>query len=223
MKCALVILVGLASVAHGGVVQAPEGGKPVQVVAKGVLCGPLAGGWAIDAADRRMVTPPAAGAPSLARTLEVKTADTLAGCATTKQTVTLIALGPWPDLDSAGVTFFPDDGRLELRGQRLKGVQVAWSAPADDKIPARHGSDVCLDAAPAKVQSCAIPLPPGLPADAELSWLPAFGRSGPDVVTFDALANRIDHDALRLRASRIVLSKPLVQTGGVDVDRKSVV
>ncbi len=213
----VIVLMMFAAIARAGVVQAPEGGKPVPVIAKGVVCGPLAGGWAIDATDRRLVTPPAANAPNVARTLEVKTADTQAGCATTKQMVTLIALGAWPDLDSGGITFFPDDGRIELRGQRLKGVQVMWSAPGDDKVPARHGSDACLDAAPAKVQTCAIPLPPGLAADADLAWLPAFGRAGADVVTFDGFANRVEHDALRLRPSKIVLSKPLVQTTGVDV------
>src|ERR1700747_1613507 len=113
-----------ATTARAGVVQVPEGGRPVAAIAKGVVCGPLAGGWTIDAADRRMIVPPAANAPGMARTLDVRIADSQPGCATTTQTLTLIALGPAPDLDSAGVTFWPDDGRVELRGQRLKGVQV---------------------------------------------------------------------------------------------------
>ncbi|HEV7555819.1 MAG TPA: hypothetical protein VGO00_10210, partial [Kofleriaceae bacterium] len=206
-----------SSVAFAGVVQAPEGGKPVVVIAKGVVCGPLAGGWSIDPADRRMVTPPAANAPNLARTLEVKIADSFAGCGASKQTVTLIALGPWPDLDPAGVTLFADDGRLELRGQRLKGVQVMWNAPPQDKQAVRQGSDACLDAPTAKIQTCAIPMLAGLPADVELTWLPAFGRFGADVVTFDAFGNRVDADARRLKPARVVLSKPLVQSGGVDI------
>ncbi len=216
MRAALLVLF-VSTAAHAGTVQVPEGGKPVPVVGKGVVCGPLAGGWAIDAADRRMVVPPAANAPNLARALEVKIAETAAGCATAKQTVTLVALGAWPDLDPSAVALYPDDGRLELHGQRLKGVQIAWSAPAEDKVPARTGTDACLDAAPGKVQACVIPLPPGLPLDVQLAWLPAFGRTGDDVITYDGFGTRVAVDALRLRPARIVLSKSLVPARGIDV------
>lgn len=218
MRFAIVLVASFAvSAAHADVVQVPEGGKPVPVIGKGVVCGPLQGGWTIDSADRRLVTPPAPTAPNLARTLEVKIADTPGACATSKQTVTLIALGAWPELDPGGVVFYPDDGKLELKGQRLKGVQVAWSAPPVDKTPARQGSDACLEPSQSKVPSCVLPLQTGLPADAQLTWLPAFGRFGPDVTTFDTFGNRVDRDTLRLRPARIVLSKPLIETTGVDV------
>src|SRR5262245_41175486 len=111
----------LARAAYADVAQAPEGGKPIPAIARGVVCGPLPGGWVIDAVDRRIVTPPPATPPTTVRTLDAKIADTTAGCATSKQTITLNALGAWPDLDTAGVTLYPDDGRLELKGQRLKG------------------------------------------------------------------------------------------------------
>jgi hypothetical protein len=215
MKLAVVPVLLLGTIASAGVVQVPEGGKPVPALVKGVVCGPLAGGWAFEGGDRRMIVPPASGTPNMARTFDVKIADTLGGCAASKQNITLVALGPWPDIDPTAVTFWPDDGRIELRGQRLKGVQVSWSVAGDD---AKHGSDMCLDASTGpKVQSCTIPLQPGLPADAQLNWVPPFGHFGEDVVTFDALGNRVDRDALRLRPARTVLSHPLVQTSGVDV------
>lgn len=215
MKLAVFLVVASVQIASAGVVQVPEGGKPVAAVQKGVVCGPLAGGWAFEGGDRRMIVPPASGTPNMARTFDVKIADTLAGCAASKQMITLVALGPWPDLDPTGVTFWPDDGRIELRGQRLKGVQVGWNTGGDE---GKHGSDMCLDASTgAKVQSCTIPLPPGLPADVQLMWVPSFGRFGDDVVTYDALGNRIDREALRLRPVRTVLTRPLVQTSGVDV------
>ena len=207
-------IVFIVQAAHADVVQVPEGGKPVPAIGKGIVCGPLAGGWSVEAADRRIVVPPAPTAANLARTLDVKIADSVAGCPASKQTVTLVALGAWPELDSTGVTFWPDDGRLELRGQRIKGVQVAWSVAGDDK---KTGSDVCVEPTGTKSQTCAIPVSAGLPADAQLSWLPPFGRFGADVTTFDALGNRVEREALRLRPARIVLSKPLVQTTGVDV------
>src|ERR1051325_10213669 len=147
----------VASVSPADVVQVPEGGKAIEVVAKGVVCGPLPGGWLVDTADRRMVTPPPATPPTTVRTLDVKTADTVAGCAASKQTITLNATGAWPELDAGGVTLFPDDGRLELKGGHLKGMVIAWSVAGDDKTPARHGADQCLDATSAKVGTCAVP------------------------------------------------------------------
>jgi hypothetical protein len=181
--------------------------------ARGVVCGPLAGGWTIEGGDRRFVVPPPINTPNLARTLDVKVADSVAGCGTSKQTLTLVALGASPELDTAGITLWPDDGRLELRGQRLKGMVVAWSVPGDDK---KRGSDACLDAQGTKAQTCTIPLSPGLPADVQLVWLPPNARVGDDVTTFDAFGNRVDPEALRVRPTRVILSKPLVQTTVID-------
>lgn len=200
--------------AQASVVQAPEGGRPIPIVARGAVCGPLDGGWAVDPSDRRYVIPPAAGAANLARSLEVKISDG-ADCTHSDRTLTLVALGAWPDLDATGVTFFPDEGRIEIKGQRLRGLQIGWTAPTEDKQPPREGSDACLDPIPNK--PCAIPVPSGLPAGVALSWAPAYGRFGSDVVTFDAFGNRVDGEALRLRPSRVVLTKPLVQTSGVEV------
>src|SRR5689334_11922669 len=119
MKRAVIAgIVTSVSFAHAGVIQAPEGGKPVLAVDKGVVCGPLIGGWTLDPNDRRMVVPPPANAPNIVRGLDAKIADTQAGCAASKQTVTLVALGATPELDPAGITLWADDGRLELRGQR---------------------------------------------------------------------------------------------------------
>jgi hypothetical protein len=209
MKFAVLIVTSTVSVVHAGVVQVPEGGKPVVAIAKGVICGPLSGGWVVE--GPRTIVPPPANLPNLARTLEVKIADTAAGCTMSTQYITVVALGPWPEIDPAGVTLWPDDGRVELRGQRLKGVQVAWSADG------KTGSDACLDAPVAKVQTCAIPVKPGLATDVQLAWLPPYGRFGADVVTFDALGNRLDGDGIRIKPSRVVLTRPLVQTTGLDV------
>lgn len=212
---ALLVFVVGARIASAGVVQVPEGGKPIPVTTKGVVCGQLTGGWSVDPADRRLVVPPSVGAPDLVRSIEAKIADTAAGCATTRQSVTLVALGAWPDVDGAGVTLYPDDGRIEIKGQRLKGMRVGWTVPGDDKHPARADADACLDPVPGK--ACAIPIPTSLPVDAPLSWLPAYGRFGDDVVTYDAQGARLAGDGVRLKPARVVLSKPLVQTTGVDV------
>ncbi len=214
MKLVMLSLLVATRVATAGTVQVPEGGKPVIAIAKGVVCGPVAGGWTIDPVDRRLVMPPAATVANPIRALDVKVADTAAACATTKQTITLVELGPWPEIDATGTVFYPDDGRIELRGQKLKGLQIAWRTAGDKP---KQGADVCLDPAAGKQQTCAVPVPHGLPADPLLSWLPANGRFGDDVTTYDALGNWVDPDTLRLRPARTVLTKPLVQTSGVDV------
>lgn len=208
-----------AGSAVAAVVQVPQGGRPVPVTSKGTVCGPLQGGWTLEP-DRRSVRPPSADLDAFARALEVKVAEDGATCANTKTTVTLIALGEWADLDTAGATFFPDDGRLELRGGKLKGLQVAWYAPSGDKDQPKQGSDFCLDPSiNGKVQTCTIPLTAGLPADATLHWIPPYGRRGPDVTTYDLFAHLVDPESFRLRPARVVLSKPLVQSSGVDVSQ----
>src|SRR5438552_11391538 len=80
------------------------------------------------------------------------------------------ALAVPAEIDAASVTWFPDQGRLELKGAHLSGLRIAWKADA------RVGEDVCLDPktpAGSKDELCAFALPRDLPADVSLSWLPA--------------------------------------------------
>lgn len=218
---------------RAAVVQMPEGGRPVTVVARGVVCGTLTGGWTLEA-DRRTVRPPAPDLESFARTLDVKVADEGQSCAASKSRLTLVALGGWPDIDPASIAFFPDDGRIELHGMRLRGVQVAWTPQAEDTggaakesskdAPggAREGNDLCLDPQTNekdKRQTCVVPLAPGLAADAPLYWIPPYGKRGADVATFDSFGNRVDPESFRLRPARVVLTKPLIAASGVDVSQ----
>ncbi|RKH01875.1 hypothetical protein D7X32_18805 [Corallococcus carmarthensis] len=198
------------------VVQLPEGGRAVEVIPKGVLCGPVRGGWVLEG---RTLKPPTR-AEENSRTLELKVADDEAGCATATDTVVVVATGPFPRIDSASTTFYPDDGRLELKGTGLKNVAIAWSGTPrgeDPKTASLDGEDACLE--PNAPNECAVPLTPGLPTDATLSWVPPYGRRGAGVSTYDANGRFLDDEYFRLRPGRTVLTRPLVQSSGVDLSK----
>ncbi|NOK20180.1 hypothetical protein HMI50_24475 [Corallococcus carmarthensis] len=198
------------------VVQLPEGGRAVEVIPKGVLCGPVRGGWVLEG---RTLKPPTR-AEENSRTLELKVADDEAACATATDTVVVVATGPFPRIDSASTTFYPDDGRLELKGTGLKNVAIAWSGTPrgeDPKTSSLDGQDACLE--PNAPNECAVPLTPGLPTDATLSWVPPYGRRGAGVSTYDANGRFLDDEYFRLRPGRTVLTRPLVQSSGVDLSK----
>ena len=123
---ALAFLLRAAS-ARANTVQVPEGSGPVPVVPRGVVCGPAPVGWTIGA-EKRFVRPPAPDEVG-PRVAEVKVAADQAACSRSTNGVTLIATGQFPEIDLASVAFFPDEGRLEMKGQHLKGLQIRWQTP----------------------------------------------------------------------------------------------
>ena len=175
---ALLLLLSLLPwvAAAGPVRQVPEGGKAIPVIRRGVVCSPMSGGWTLSA-DGRSVQPPPAGAENMTRQLDLKVAEDAARCASSEETVTVIATGALAAPDSGATTFVPDEGRLELRGQRLQDVSVVWSAPGRNaKDGPREGKDLCLNpTAPtgSKPAECIVPLPSGLPADTDFTWVPS--------------------------------------------------
>ena len=202
------------------VVQVPEGGRAVDVVAKGVVCGPLRGGWTLGASGRSVQPPEKAEEGT--RTLELKVAESAELCATSEATVTVIATGPLPRIDSGASTFYPDDGRVELRGVGLLNVAIAWSGTprGDVQRGPLEGQDVCLTPSAGRGPTdCAVPVATGLPADAALYWVPPHGRRGPEVTTYDANGNVVDPESRRLRPGRVVLTQPLVLSSGIDVSK----
>lgn len=66
-----------------------------------------------------------------------------------------------PEIDPTGIVFFPDEGRLEVKGTRLDGLRVGWTAPGP---PATSGDDVCRDPKPVGgAQQCVFAVPKNLP------------------------------------------------------------
>lgn len=201
-------LLALAHPAVAAVIQLPEGGKSVPVT-KGVVCGAVGEGWSLGS-DRRSVRPPS-GEGQFSRTITVKVAANADGCAKPKETITLHAFGAWPELDPAGIVFAPDEGRLELRGRRLKGLQIFWEGGG------KRGQESCVDATGADQQQCILPVDRGLPVDVAFRWLPAGARIGPEVATFDATGTPVDLATLTLRPARIQVNNLVPPSAAVEV------
>jgi hypothetical protein len=203
----------LAASARAEVVQAPISGKALFLGDARVLCEAPSGGWIGDAAGRS-VRPPRAS-EAVGQAVEVKVAADPAACASAPQTVSLLATERWPAFDPGSVVFAPDEGRLELRGRRLRGMQVAW------KNAAAGGADVCRAPVPeGDGERCTFAVARGASADraaTSLSFTPAGGRSGPDVATFDADGRRVSPDELALVPARVELTRLLPPDAAIDM------
>src|SRR5687767_960001 len=112
----------------------PQGGRPVPIGKGRIVCSPLPEGWALEASARQ-VRPPAGELGS--RSVEVRVASEGQTCGQARETITLQVTGRWPEIDPGSVVFYPDEGRVELKGQRLGGVQIGWQA---GRGPGRTGA-----------------------------------------------------------------------------------
>ena len=196
-----------ASAAHAAVLQMPAGGK--SAVERGVVCGPLPEGWSLEA-DRRTVRASADLRPGAV--LEAHVAADVNACAASRETVTWVATGPWPTLEPASIVLWADEGRLEWKGARLKGIQVHWQSGR------LGGDDACLDPlTTAGIEHCVAAVGRGVPVDVQLSWLPAGARRGEDVTSFDLQGRKIPQESLVLRPARTVLARVLPATTAVDL------
>ena len=207
-------LVGWLAVcpAHAATLQVPEGGRPVPLGAFGVVCGPAPEGWSLGA-EGRTVRPPAPDAPG-ARIAEVKVAADRNACARHPDLLNLVATGAFPDVDPATVVLHADEGQVEVKGRRLKGMQILWNSQQE------KGGDVCLDPQPSgKQQQCAVPVARDLPGDVELHWLPARARLDSETVTYDETGGVVPAESLLLRPVRVVFSRMFAPSGTVDVSQ----
>jgi hypothetical protein len=186
--------------------QAPQGGRAISIGQNRVVCGSLPAGWTATS-DRKSVRPPES--VGQVDVVEVAVANEIAACARSKVPVSLVVTKPWPQFDPAATVFFPDEGRLDVKGSGLEGAQFFWQAPD------RSGQQTCLGSVKdGKVERCTIPVDRNLPSDTVLRWLPVGAKDGADVTTFDAEGNRVSASALTLQPARIVLGQvfPTVET-----------
>ena len=192
--------------------QIPEGGHTVPIGKDRVLCGELPVGWSVTA-DRHFVRATEKTSAST-RTFQAIVASHSEVCAHSQSTLTLLALGPWPEIDPSSVTFYPDEGRVELKGARLEGIQLVWHAGN------RGGRETCLaPVAAGKGDQCVFPLQSKLPLDTVLRWLPAQAKDGPDVVTFDPQGLPVDVTTLAIRPARFVLAQVFTAAETLDVSQ----
>ena len=203
-------LLALPKIARAEALQAPVSGKPIPIGEGRVAC-PGLSGWTIEG-EGKLVRPPA-GDDAIGSATEVKVAANSAACATTTTTATLVATARVPSIDPLGATLAVDDGRLDVRGKRLKGARFEWTAGKTS------GADTCTDP---KVEgtgeTCGLALPRELPADAKaisIRVLPAGGRL--DAITFDADGKRVPLDAQAVVITRIIVTRLLPSGAAVDV------
>jgi len=196
----LVVVWFASRVARAETWQAPIGGKAIALDGR-VLCS-TPSDWVAEP-DGKAIRPPTSD-DAIGRSVDVKIASSAAACATQSSTLTLVTTGRWATIDPS-TSLFVDDARIELRGRGLRGTIVRW------QIGDRSGEDRCVQPQPdpSGAEKCVVATARGLPADATLGnlWrMPAGSRAGADVVTFDAAARRVDHDAMLLHPARVVVS-----------------
>jgi hypothetical protein len=198
----LAVVILLARTARAETLQAPAGGHAIALGEGRVACAAVAGDWAAEA-DPHEVRPPKDEA-AIGRAVDLRVAPSAAACATTTATVTLVATSKLPAIDPASITLAVDEGRLDVKGRGLKGLGVRWQAGE------RAGHDRCAQpetTAPAG-ERCSFGVGRGLPADpggVVLTLIPAGGRGGAGVTTFDATGRRVSEAELSVHPARIVV------------------
>ena len=157
------------------------GGKSISLGDARVACGAPGGGWTLEG-NGHAVRPPTADT-AIGHATDSKIAADAGGCASSKATLSLVVTAGWPVLDPASIVFAPDEARVELRGRRLKGMGIVWNTATGVAI------DICQEPKlEPNAEHCSFAVGHGLSADPTgntLAWLPAGGRAGADVTTFD--------------------------------------
>ncbi len=206
------LILAVGSVANAATLQAPAGGAPIPLPAGRVACSDAKDGWTLDAVANT-VTPPANAEAGAQSSLPLATSS--AECASSKETLRLIATAPLPTIDPSSVVLALNAGRLEIAGTGLAGLRVSW------KTQSRLESNTCVDVSgEGPKQRCTIPLTREQPSEVtsvRFSWVPAGGRFGKDVRTYDSQGSLLGPGELELTPGRIVLGRVMQRERSVDV------
>jgi hypothetical protein len=197
----VIALFALPRAAHALTLQAPVGGDALTLPRERILCGAAPPGWSTDITRRRL-RPPTVG--DVGRLFAITIAPNYPNCTTDQaENVTLVATGPTPAIDPASVILAVDAGRLEVRGDSLEGVRIAWA------VAGKADSDICLNVTKDKGKDvCVVNADRSLPADpvrVVLRWAPQGGQAGPDVVNYDRNGAPVPDDQMRLPLARVVI------------------
>jgi len=201
--------------ARAETLQAPIGGKTITLGDARVACAVPSGGWVIDPASLgHGVRPPDAN-EAIGTSVDLKVATSPAACATTTSVVKLVATQRWPVIDSSSTTLQVEPGKVDVRGHRLTGMALAWRSNT------ASGVDVCE--APkfeGAIEHCTFDVARGLPADpasGNLSFVPAGGRPGADVRTFDSDGKLAPPESFVLAPARVLLGGVVPPDASIDL------
>jgi hypothetical protein len=210
---AVATLMGLARTARGETLEAPVGGKPVQLGEGRIVCSGSVGGWVPEDGGRAL-RPPAADS-AVGTMVEVRTVLQGQSCAQRGGRVKLVATGVWPRPDVGSFTLALDEGRLEGKGHGLRGVIVTWPTEGG----ARAG-DVCSEPKGTGTETCTWSVPKSLPADptaSPLQLLPAGATNSEDAVLFDSDGRRASPLTFALLPGHVEIVNILPSDASVDV------
>lgn len=203
----------MARTANAETWEAPAGGSPLFLGESRVACPGTPGDWSIEQGGHALRPPPSPSAVGVF--VDVKVAPSLVACSEAAVTLTLVTTGPFPAIDAGGTTLFVDDGRLDLAGRGLRGVQVEWKAGS------RSGTDRCVQPRlESSGERCAVGVGRGLSADPTAPSLrvsPAGSRIGPDAVFFDSAGRRVADTDRALYPARIVVSSFVAPDVAIDL------
>jgi hypothetical protein len=121
------------------------------------------------------------------------------------------------DIDPAGIVFFPDEGRLEIKGTRLDGLRIGWTAPGP---PPTSGDDVCRDPKPlgsGSAQQCVFAVPKNLPLSSLFRILPEAMSAETSATGAAKTAPPPPLPAPTLKPARIVVDRLLPATATIDL------
>lgn len=216
--CAIVLFFARGATAE--TLQAPLGARGLTLGADRIACKdvPLEAGWSVEADGRSLRVP--ANEDAIGKVVAVKTASNEAGCTTSTSSVSVVAIGVVPSVDS--ITVDPDGGRVVAVGRHLRASTLKWTSGT------RTGSDTCapvIDSAKSKTvtpgsETCAFAIPHDLPVDPstlKVAIFPGGSRVAPDSIFFDAAAHRVTESTFEQPISEIALHQIVSADASVDL------
>lgn len=204
--------------------QAPLGGAALPIPAGNLLCGSSSdsGSWSFKRGERQVVPPPLTATDEIGRAATTAIAKSLYDCTARGETLQLVAVGPLPKVEAKSIAIYLDEGRLELAGRHLEGLQIQWA------IGGHVGEGTCLVTIDAKSQreTCAIALSKGLSASPDTVQLRAIlpGSTGDEsAMLFDGNARVVPTRDLELTPARLVISRLVDAHRVIDLSQGSAI
>ena len=143
LLCSLIVGLPLSPRAEaasaGTVYEAPIGGAAIPLPTGYVNCASVdVGGWTLKRGERQVTPPSGAATDEVGRSIATTIGRSLSDCTNRAESLQLIAIRPLPKIDPKSAVVFLDEGRLEIGGRLLEGLQIQWS------IGDHHGEGTCL-------------------------------------------------------------------------------
>jgi hypothetical protein len=202
-----------AHTARADTLHLPIGGRSVVLSTDRILCPVPAAPFTAELGSR-LVRPPTSE-DAVGVRVEVDLAPSLGQCEGETTHLTLVAVGPPPQVDGNAVVFAPDEGRVEVAGKLLSGSVLAWESGE------ARGSDTCGEPRQENgIDTCTFAVPRGLSADpgeTHFRVLPRGSVATPDAAYVDSMGRKVSLDAFNLLPARIVLSRLVMTDGAVDL------